>query len=215
MEAAELLDNAIDRLLERVGEEEESLLSELMEGYALEKAEDGKSWNNLSGDLANFGLHLLNEKVFKAVNKLQTLSLKDFKEINKQLAESKELLKGQVAALADEALQLIESNGLDNKCFAGGANGIFGYFDKIVQDVESRMTWEPTDAFKRGLEASDWTPKAVKEPLRAKVNALSGILLKCYQQIELLKGEYLLMQAIGKHFYKLSVIHEINKSWQP
>jgi ATP-dependent exoDNAse (exonuclease V) beta subunit len=211
MESAELLDNAIDRLLERVGEQEETLLSELMEGYALEKAEDGKSWNNLSGDLASFGLHLLNEKVFKAVNKLQTLSLKDFKEIYKQLTESRELLKGQVAALADEALELIQHHSLDIKCFAGGQNGIFGYFDKITQDIEGRITWEPTDAFKRGLDNPDWAPKSVKEPVRQKVNAISGKLLQYYETIEKLKGEYMLMQAIGKHFYKLSVIHEINK----
>jgi ATP-dependent exoDNAse (exonuclease V) beta subunit len=211
MEAAELLDNAVDRLLERVGEEEETLLSELMEGYALEKAEDGKSWNNLSGDLANFGLHLLNEKVFKAVNKLQTLTLKDFKEINKQLIESKELLKGQVASLADEALELIASNGLDNKSFVGGMNGIFGYFDKINADVESRIIWEPTDAFKNGIENADWAPKAIKEPQRKVVNAISKTLLTYYKTIEKLKGEYMLMQAIGRHFYKLSVIHEINK----
>jgi ATP-dependent exoDNAse (exonuclease V) beta subunit len=211
MEASELLNNAIDRLMERVGEEEERLLSDLMEGYALEKAEEGKSWNNLSGDLAGFGLHLLNEKVFKAVNKLQTLSLKDFKEIYKQLTESKELLKGQVASLADEALELIQSHNLDNKCFVNGANGIFGYFDKITQDVDGRITWEPTDSFIKGLTSADWSPKAVKEPVRQKVNALSDTLQQYYDTIEKLKGEYMLMQAMGKHFYKLSVIHEINK----
>lgn len=211
MEAADLLDNAIDRLLERVGEEEETFLSELMQAYAIEKAEDGKSWNNLPGELANFGLHLLNEKVFKAVNKLQTLSLKDFKEINRQLAESKELLKGQVAALADQVLEIIASNGLDNKCFVGGMNGIFGYFSKITADVDSRMTWEPSDHFMKGLQSEDWAPKAIKEPQRKKVNDIAEALLSCYENIEKMKGEYMLMQAIGRHFYKLSVIHEINK----
>ncbi|QHT68526.1 UvrD-helicase domain-containing protein [Rhodocytophaga rosea] len=210
LDAADLLNNAIDRLLNRIGEAEEAVLSEMLEGYAMEKADEGKSWNYLPDDLAGFGMHLLNEKVFEAVGKLQQVTLQDFRDFRSKIREYLQLLQGQVASLADEALQLIAENGLDSKCFVGGSNGIHGYFSKIVEDPEGRIIWAPTEAFIRGIEGSEWAPKAVKEAQRTKVNAIAPGLLEYYEAIERLKGEFILLEAILRHFYKLSVIHEIN-----
>jgi ATP-dependent exoDNAse (exonuclease V) beta subunit len=211
LDSGELLDNAIDRLLNRIGEEEERLLSETLEGYAMEKADEGLNWNNLSGDLAGFGAQLLNERVYEAVSRLAELGLKEFREIREELTKSQDFLKDQIAALADEALELISTHGLDGKCFVGGTHGIFGYFEKLTTDLDKRIDWEPTKTLLEALENTDWAPKALKADKKAIVNSLAEPLTDFYIQVERLKGEWMLISSILKHFYKLSVIHEINK----
>lgn len=211
LDATDLLNNAIDRLLDRIGAEEEVLLSETLASYALEKADEGHSWSNLPGDLAYFGKQLLSDRVFDAVSRLQTLTLSDFQEIRGQMDQARELLRGQVASLADEALQYMESNGLDSSCFSNGTRGIFGYFANIAEDVDSRLAWEPTASLLSLLDESDWAPKKLKEAQRVRVNGLQAILRNYFTIIERLKGEYMLINAILRHFYKLSVIHEISR----
>jgi ATP-dependent exoDNAse (exonuclease V) beta subunit len=211
LETAELLDNAVDRLLNRIGAAEEALLSQTLEEYALEKADEGHSWIGLPGDLSDFGAQLLNEKVYGAVGQLKDLDLAQFREIRDQLTAGQETLKGEVLALADEALGLIGRHGLDGSCFNGGKNGIFGYFEKIVESPERNLEKEPSATIHRAVYEGQWTAAKIKEPKRLAVEAIAAQLANYYDRIEKLKGEWMLIGSILKHFYKLSVIHEINK----
>jgi hypothetical protein len=64
----------------------------------------GQSWIGLPTDLSDFGAQLLNEKVYGAVGQLKDLDLAQFRELRDQLTAGLETLKGEVLALADEAL---------------------------------------------------------------------------------------------------------------
>ncbi len=211
MDSAELLANAVDRLLNRIGAAEETLLSQTLEEYALEKADEGQSWIGLPTDLSTFGAQLLNEKVYGAVGSLKSLDLQNFREIREQLTAGQEVLKGEVLALADEALGLIERHGLTGTCFNGGKNGIFGYFEKIVESPERNIEKEPSATIHKAVYEGQWTSSKIKEKDRLAVEAICGQLENYYDRIEKLKGEWMLIGSILKHFYKLSVIHELNR----
>ncbi len=211
LETADLLDNAVDRLLNRIGAAEEVLLSQTLEEYALEKADEGQSWGSLPLDLSGFGMQLLNEKVYGAVTKLKDLTLKDFRELRESLTGAQELLKGEIGALADTALHLIEQKGLDSSHFSGGRNGIFGYFEKLVESPERNLDKEPSATIQKAVYQDEWTPAKIKEDKRHAVQNISSQLAEYFEKIERLKGEWMLLGSILKHFYKLSVIHEINR----
>ncbi|WP_040575073.1 UvrD-helicase domain-containing protein [Pontibacter sp. BAB1700] len=106
LDSQTLVSTAVQLLLDKVSNRKDDLLSETLEQYALEKAREGRSWNTLPDDLADFAKNLLNEQVYEAVTDLQGLTLEDFREIRKQL---KELQEGILAALQEDAVKALQA----------------------------------------------------------------------------------------------------------
>jgi len=112
-----LLNEAVDSLIAKAGSDE--ILTKILIDFALEKADDDKSWD-VSRDFNAIASLLINENDLKYVKTLEGKTLEDFKELKKQLIDK--IKKGEqiVINTADNALQLIQNNGLEFSDFSRG-----------------------------------------------------------------------------------------------
>ncbi|WP_298509799.1 exodeoxyribonuclease V subunit beta [uncultured Kordia sp.] len=87
-----LLNEAVDQLISKAGEDK--LISDVLIAYALEKADDDKSWD-IGFDLNKIAKLLLNENEKSHLRKLKDKTLEDFSEL-------KELLKKKINTTSEE-----------------------------------------------------------------------------------------------------------------
>jgi ATP-dependent helicase/nuclease subunit A len=135
LDTTTLLNNAVSLLLDKVNNgPENGLLAQTLEHYALEKAEEGRSWNNLPAELAGFAAHLLNEQVYEAVTELQKLSLEDFRKIRQELYAQKKQIEQTVLAAAQQAIDLFAAHQVEPAHLHQKERGIYGFFNKYLKD---------------------------------------------------------------------------------
>lgn len=82
MNATDLLDQAVEVLISRIGVHKE--LTQVLIEYSLEKSDDDKSWD-ISRDLSEFSRILLNEEDITHFRRLSEKSLQDFKSLQQKL----------------------------------------------------------------------------------------------------------------------------------
>ena len=217
MEADEMVANAVDRVLNRIGGEQELLLSEIIEAYAIEITDDGSNWNGLPANLAVFGRQLTGERIAEAMESIKHLDLADFREARKQISDEQESLKNSISGVAQTCLDLVGTYGLDSKHLAGGKNGIWGYFQKHAIGAERQVDYKDkfvSASLRTIIEAEEWASRGAKSDKCKAINEIRPTLGDAITAMENQKGEWLMLENILQHFYKLSVIHEISRELQ-
>ncbi|MES2733102.1 MAG: UvrD-helicase domain-containing protein [Bacteroidota bacterium] len=212
MDTQTLLNAAVERLLDKVGREEYSQLTEAMEAYAQEKAEEGRNWNQLPDELASFGRNLFNEQVFSSVSKVQDLNVLDFMRIREQLTRHNAEVERCLRVKAQQAIQLIAANGLTNKDFYYGDKGIAAFFGKW-NGTKMYFADTPNSYVRKTIEEDIWyTGKSTQ---REVIDLIKSELAECFHCIENIRGEtgakYSLFQQLLPAFYKLSVLNQLKQ----
>ncbi|KAA3438027.1 UvrD-helicase domain-containing protein [Rufibacter hautae] len=216
MDAQTLLSTAVSLLLNKVNlREENRLLAETLQQYALEKAEEGRSWNNLPEELADFARHLLNEQTYEHLLDIGTLTLQDFKKIRTSLYTQKQDIEKQIKACAEEAMQLIDTSGLSPADLSYGDRGIYSYFRKWTRDFD--ITTANSNAAKT-VSDDKWPSGKASAGAKASIEQIKHRLAELYRQIEELKEResqnYIIISAMLPHLYKLSVLSELERCIQ-
>ncbi|WP_018477887.1 UvrD-helicase domain-containing protein [Pontibacter roseus] len=215
LDSQTLVNTAVQLLLDKVTNRKDDLLSETLEQYALEKAREGRSWNTLPEDLADFAKNLLNEQVYEAVTDIQSLTLEDFKLIRAQL---KELQQGIAEALhedAAKALAAIDKAGLSPADFFQGNRGLWGYFNKFNKDADLNYG---NNYARQTIEEDKWYAGKASTHTKKQIDSIKPLLAELYYNIEGIKtqyaGTFTLINAIVPHLYKVSVLNELEKCLQ-
>src|SRR5574344_1142786 len=127
---AQVEQQAVDELIESL--DETSLLLYWILDYIHENIEDDKSWNVIS-QIKNFGLNIFKDYYKKNQNQLsQILDQKDFfKNYTQKLRSIRSKAKSQLAELADNFFDTLESNGFSVDDFSRKSSGPCGYFIKL------------------------------------------------------------------------------------
>jgi ATP-dependent helicase/nuclease subunit A len=210
MEAGELLLMAVERLLERTGDESFAELTDILESFYLEAGQEGKNYHSLPEALAGFANDLLNEQRYASIMQNSHLSAKDFKKIRRQLVAAGKKWEALIAKWSEKGLNLILESGLDEKDFSRGT--VFRYFKKRI-DADEAMK-EPgkleIDAFEND---NGWITKTVRPFVTEAVAKIKSQLVDYYQHIERIRQEncelYHLYQQLTPHLYHLSLLNEI------
>ncbi|ALJ00839.1 UvrD-helicase domain-containing protein [Rufibacter tibetensis] len=216
MDAQTLLSTAVSLLLNKVNTQAENrLLAETLQQYALEKAEEGKSWNNLPEELADFARHLLNEQTYEHLLDIGTLTLQDFKKIRQDLYTQKQTVEGKIQALAKEASDLIDNYGILPEEMSYGKNGIYSYFRKWNAAFD--ITISNSNATKT-VNDDKWPSGKASTSAKVSLDQIKGRLAEIYRSIEELKERetqnHILITAMLPHLYKLSVLSELERCIQ-
>ncbi|WBA43353.1 UvrD-helicase domain-containing protein [Hymenobacter canadensis] len=210
-----VLQTAVAALLDKVNRDPNSqLLARTLTEYALSRADEGKSWNNLPDELAGFGQFLFNETVHEAVAQLQTLTLQDFRRLHDTMRQRRETIENlfrEVGTLATEALA---EAGVTDADLYQGRSGIFGYATKweerLLPDKEANSYVRTT------LDQDKWYSGKVKTAAdRQRVDAAKPVLQTAYDQFEKLRDvllpQYLLLTAMQPYLFHASLLSELNK----
>ncbi|WP_081897812.1 exodeoxyribonuclease V subunit beta [Flavobacterium sp. 83] len=117
LDTENLLVEAVDAIIAQAGEDE--TLTKLLIDFTMEKTDDDKSWD-ISREILETGRLVLNENNRNEITHFQDKSILEFVEIKNKLSEACKDLEKQTIVFAEEALALIDKNGIDTKSFSRG-----------------------------------------------------------------------------------------------
>ncbi|MNX47375.1 ATP-dependent helicase/nuclease subunit A [compost metagenome] len=117
LDTENLLVEAVDAIIAQAGEDE--TLTKLLVDFTMEKTDDDKSWD-ISREILETGRLVLNENNRSEITHFQDKTIDEFVEIKKKLSEACKVLEKESIVFADEALLLIDRNGIDTKSFSAG-----------------------------------------------------------------------------------------------
>ena len=117
LDTENLLNEAVDAIIAEAGNDE--TLTNLLVDFTMEKTDDDKSWD-ISREILETGRLVLNENNRNEITHFQDKSITEFVEIKKKLAQACKVLEKENTKFAENALLLIENNGIDLKSFSRG-----------------------------------------------------------------------------------------------
>jgi len=211
-----LLDEAVDRLLARIGQEGEDILSDIVEKYYREKAEEGKSWASLPVQIRETAGTLLSEQSYLQMQRVSGLQMEDWVAIRNQMRAFVKGREEAVKRLALSGFELIINEFLVDKDFYQGARGIYGYFK---DRSEGKNTWTAPNSYVSGktIGEENWYGAKTAAPVKDKIESIRTELERLYHEIENIRNgesqKITLYQQLERHLYNLSLLGEIRKEF--
>ncbi|HEX7410746.1 MAG TPA: UvrD-helicase domain-containing protein, partial [Bacteroidales bacterium] len=211
MNSSRLIDQAIDRLIARVGNDKQ--LTDVLIEYIENKADSENGWN-IEGDMAEFGKQLFNEQGILKAEKLKELSLDVFSNAEKTMIAFRRTFEKHVSEIAKEAMAIILSKGIDNNSFYYGKQGIGNYFSNLANGRMDKLA--PNTRVLKTVEEDCWyTAKTDAEQVHA-INEIKGALGDYYLAItDYASGAnlqcYKLFGLLVFNLYPLALLSEMEK----
>ncbi|SHM80590.1 UvrD-helicase domain-containing protein [Flavobacterium xinjiangense] len=197
LDTENLLVEAVDAIIAQAGEDE--TLTKLLIDFTMEKTDDDKSWD-ISREILDTGRLVLNENNRNEITHFQDKSIGEFVEIKKKLGEACKVLEKETVVFAEEALLLIDKNGIDNKSFSAG------HFPKHLLSIQEgkfnpkNKTYHEFDDIKINKTAKD---RAIIENI---IPDLLQILDRIYKTFE--KRDF--YKAFLKNITPLSLLNTVS-----
>lgn len=209
MDTDAVLQTAIERLIEKVGQDEHGFLSEVIEEYFRENAADGRSWYALSGTLADFSKNQLNDRNYDFVQQLADLEPADFRVIRKQLREFIQSVENEIQQIAASGYSLIQAHNIPDEDFYRKATGVGTYFRERA--LEPGFPKPANSYVREALNNDKWYTAKKHET----IDAIKNILGNYIQQIEDFRaqnvGKYVMYDQIEKHLQKIALLKQIRQ----
>ncbi|MVM33564.1 AAA family ATPase [Spirosoma sp. HMF4905] len=209
METDEILELAIDNLIEKAGTEEMEEITAILSEYYTHAATEGKSWNQLPELLKEFGRNLTSDQFYDAVNAAQELSPGALRAIRLQLMEYNRQVETSIIDQGQRAWSLITSKGLSEEDFKGKKNSIAAYFKTIAF---TNFEKEPTATHRKQIEG-DWYLPKTPLPITGAIDSIAEELCNCFDQIEAIRTESSrevnLFDCLLPHLQKLALLKQI------
>ncbi len=140
LDTERVLLESVDRLISKAGTEKE--LTKLLVAFAIEKADDDKSWD-VSYDFNKISKLLTNENDLPFIETLKDKSLQDFKVLKKNVQEKIKKIENTISTEAQSALNLISESGLEFNDFSRGS--LPKHFEKLAHknyNVNFGLKWK-------------------------------------------------------------------------
>ncbi|CCH53294.1 Exodeoxyribonuclease V [Fibrisoma limi BUZ 3] len=210
MDTDEVLELAIDNLIEKAGTDEMDEITTILSEYYTHTATEGKSWNQLPELLREFGRNLTSDQFYEAVNAAQELSPSAVRAIRTQLLSHKEQFEIDIVAVGQKAWTLITDSGLSEGDFAQTSKGIGAYFRAIAEGDAHR----PTNSYhQKAVADGDWYTKKAPLSTQAAIDAIADQLCHCFHQIEAIREErqaqVALFDCLLPHLQKLALLKQM------
>ncbi len=199
-----LISEAVESLLDKTGTN--VYLTKVLIDFAIEKADDDKSWN-ISYDFNEIAKLLISENDLPYINTFKDKSIKDFIELKFQILKQIHCLKTEIITLAKQTLVLIDECGLQHNDFNRGA--LPKHFKSLSEgkfSISFESAWQ-NDLY----NANDLYPKRVSQNVASIIKSIQPNLLEAFTTTKSLVFELKLKQDFLKHIVPLSVLNSI---WQ-
>ncbi|TJY38194.1 UvrD-helicase domain-containing protein [Pontimicrobium aquaticum] len=199
-----LLAKAIDNLIASAGTEKE--LTKTLIDFAIEKADDDKSWD-IAYDFNPVAKLLVNENHVPYVELLKNKTLDDFKKLKKYLRREIENIKVEITQEAQSTLEMIHLSGV--KYYDFSRSSLPNHFKKLSNEdfsVAFTSNWQ-SDL----VEGNSLYPGRVSQDIATLIDGLQTNLSKVFSKTKQLIINYNFLKNIYKNVTPLSVLNEINK----
>ena len=192
-----LLTEAVDAIIAEAGNDEE--LTKLLVDFTMEKTDDDKSWD-ISREIMETGKLILNENNREEITHFDKKKITDFIVIKNKLTELTKELETACVDLANDALLLIENNGIDTNSFS------YGTFPKhlnFFREKDSRANnhrFREFDDIKIKKDAKD----------KAIIESIIPTLLEILDSIYIKTEKLLFYMAFLKNITPLSLLNTLS-----
>lgn len=192
-----LLNEAVDAIIAEAGNDEE--LTKLLVDFTMEKTDDDKSWD-ISREIMETGKLILNENNREEITHFDKKKITDFVVIKNKLTELTKELETACVDLANDALLLIENNGIDTNSFS------YGTFPKhlnFFREKDSRANnhrFREFDDIKIKKDAKD----------KAIIESIIPSLLELLDSIYIKTEKLLFYMAFLKNITPLSLLNTLS-----
>lgn len=202
-----LLEEAVDNLIAKAGSGK--ALSKVLIDFALEKADDDRSWN-IAYDFNEIAKLLTSENHLNGVQKVSDKSLEDFKSLKEVLLKRKTSVETKIVSVSDSVLELISSRELEFSNFNGS------YLPKHFQKLSHKnFSASFTSKWQEDLETSRLYPKTkTAEEVAQRIEAIQPELAKSFSITKQLVYQLKFITNFYKNITPLSVLNAINKELQ-
>ena len=211
----ELLDEAVDRLLARIGEDGEEILTDIVEKYYRENAEEGKSWAALPTKIRETSGTLLSEQSYLHMQRVSDLQMEDWVAIRRQMRKFVKDKENRITELGRRGFSLIQEGSLVDKDFHQGSRGIYGF---LRDRFEGKKLWvEPNSYVYKTIGEGVWYSAKTATLIKDKIEEIRPELENCFHQIENIRltdfSKIALYGVLERHIYNLSLLGEIRKEF--
>ena len=199
-----LLNEAVDNLISKAGENES--LTQTLVDFAIEKADDDKSWD-ISYDFNKIAKLLVNENDINTIETLKDKTIDDFKSLKSQLIIDISSIEKTITSVADDILTLIGECGLMHNDFSGGY--LPKYFVNLSEtnfNVSFKTAWQNSL-----IEGCTLYPKRVTDTIASTIESIQPNLSEAFLITKNLIFELKLKQGFYKNITPLSVLNAIQK----
>ncbi|WP_027127625.1 UvrD-helicase domain-containing protein [Gelidibacter mesophilus] len=203
-----VLAKAVDQLIDKAGAEKE--LTKILVDFAIEKADDDKSWD-VAFDFNQIAQLLINENDIPFIELLKDKSLDDFKLLKTQLIAQIVQSEQEISQKAKEMLALFEARGLLFNDFSSGY--LPKHFLKLAEGNLNvnfdDLKWQ-TDL----MEGNALYPKRVDVYKMETINGLQPRIVGAFKATKQLIIHSKFLKNVLKNLTPLSVLNAIYKSLQ-
>ncbi|WFO15199.1 UvrD-helicase domain-containing protein [Cellulophaga baltica 4] len=199
-----LLSEAVDRLVNKAGTAPE--LTKVLIAFALEKANEDKSWD-ISRDIFDMGRELLfKEKYEDALEVIGQKNIEDFNTLKTLLKAKIKKAEDNIQLAGKTNLQLMTDNGLEIKDFKSS------YFSKFMMDVsELKPTINFNAAWKQDFENTALYTKTLSEDKKATIDDLHPTFAIHFQSIKKNFFDLAFLKNAYKNIVPLTVLNALQK----
>lgn len=192
-----LLQEAVDAIIAKAGVDKE--LTKLLVDFSISKADDDKSWD-VTNELMEIGRLLLNENNKQELEAFENIEMHTFLSLKNSLQQQITQLKTQTVTLAQSALQLLDTNGIDLKSFSRGT-----FPNHLMSIVDGNFNYTN----KKYYEFNDiQINKTAKD--KVAIEQLIPDLLAITKKIYPLFGKVYFYEAFLKNLVPLSLLNSIS-----
>ncbi len=199
-----LLNEAVDNLISRAGENE--TLTQTLVDFAIEKADDDKSWD-ISYDFNKVAKLLVNENDINAIETLKDKTIEDFKGLKSTLIKAINKIENDITATANAVLTLLDESGLMHEDFSGK------YLPKyFINLAENNLNVSFGTAWQNNLiEGGTLYPKRITDTVASTIDSIQPNLSEAFLKTKNLIFELKLKQGFYKNITPLSVLNAIQQ----
>lgn len=212
LEQEEILEQATKLLLEEAGEKGNQSLTKVLVDFAIKQVDEEKSWD-IERLLQDFGTNIFQEGKKSLIAQLEKLNKKDFIDSKNQLFDFKTAVEQEIKDLAIKGMGNIRNAGFEEKDFFYAKTGIYGFFQKYSEQIDSKFFTEFANKnVLKTIEEDKWDGSknkiSVPENLKLALNQIFNKLEKLRNKY---KSDYLIVTNLLPYIYLLATINEMDK----
>lgn len=197
-----LLSKAVDNLIAKAGTDKR--LTKTLVDFAIEKADDDKSWD-ISYDFNKIGKLLLNESDLPFINQLKEKTLDDFSHLKKQLVKKITNIEHQIVEEATSVLHLIDEADLQFNNF--NRKSLPNHFLNLKEkkfNIKFDSVWQSNL-----VNGETLYPKRVSDAIAETIDSIQPRLAESYNKTKHWVFYLKFNKAIYKNITPLSVINAL------
>ncbi|GAB5565294.1 MAG: UvrD-helicase domain-containing protein [Winogradskyella sp.] len=199
-----LLKESVDSLISKAGLDK--ALTKVLLEFAIEKADDDKSWD-ISYDFNKITKLLVNENHLFAIESLKDKNLEDFQKLKRQLHEDINTIENKIIELANNVITLIDECGLQFNDFSSS------YLPKYFDNLKNKKYNPNYGASWQNILISGGTlyPKRVSDQIASTIDEIQPKLKDSFELSKRLVYDLKLKKGLYKNITPQSVLNAIKK----